>query len=324
MTDKNPTRPAAEQQTRETPSDEINLLEVAYVLIKYKLVIILFAVVGLAGGYMLARAKGPTYIGTAVIMAKDSDKPAMPNLGALGALGGFAAAQLNLAGNPGLDKIEIHFGSRQFRAELIEKYELLDDIYRLGAPKFYRRFFDTTAGQWLESETFAKPTPAKAADVFTRRFIGRDADTKRGTLTITVSSSDSAFTGKVIEGSLEHLNRYIQTDVQQDAKSNVDFLEQQLITIADPLLREKLQGMIAAEIEKAMLISREAFKVIDKPFIAKRHRERIMYPAAASLGMFMVSAAAVILLYYLAGGGNTSSEGRKWVTLIWRQMFRPF
>ena len=308
---------------RGIPDDEINLLEIVYVLIKYKAIIALFTIVGLVGGYMIAKVKGPTFVANAVIMAKEADKQ-MPNLGALGALGGFAAAQLNLAGNPGLDKIEIHFDSRQFKAELIEKYGLLDDIYKYGAPRLYRKYYDTTAGRWIEDEKFRQPVAPKAAGLFTKKFIRKETDSKRGTLTLSVSSGDSVFTSKIIEGSLEHLNRYIQTNVQKDAKDNVDFLERQLITIADPLLREKLQGMIAAEIEKAMIISKEAFKVIDRPFIMKRHKERIMYPLAAGMAMFMISSAAVIILYYLFGGGNADSVSQKWIGLIRRQLFRIF
>jgi len=315
MTDKNTTIPV--------PPDEINLLEAAYAIVKYKFVIIFFSIAGLAGGYAAARVKGPTYAADAVIMAKEADKQA-PGLGALGALGSLAAAQLNLAGNPGLEKIEINLDSRQFKAELIEKYGLLDDIYRYGAPRAYKKFYDTTAGRWVESEKFPRPEPAKAAAFFSKKFFSKEIDPKRGTLTLSIKSSDSLFTCRVIEGSLEHLNRYIQTTVQKDAKDNVDFLEKQLITIADPLLREKLQGMIVLEIEKAMLISKEAFKVIDRPLCVRKFRERLFYPAAGALGMFLASSAGVIFLYYVLGGGNNNGDSRRWVGLIRRELFRIF
>ena len=320
MSDKHPPTPGAQGGV---PDDEINLLEAVYALVRYKLVIIIFSVIGLVGGYAAARVKGPTYIADAVVMAKESDKQA-PALGALGALGNLAAAQLNLAGNPGLEKIEIQLDSRQFKAELIEKYGLLDDVYKYGMPRAYRKFYDTAAGRWIESEKFPRPEPAKAAGLFSKKFFGKDADTKRGTLTLYVRSPDSLFTCKVIEGSLEYLNSYIQASVQKDAKDNVDFLEKQLITIADPLLREKLQGMIALEIEKAMIISKEAFKVIDKPLCVKKYRERIMYPAAAALAMFMVSSAGVIFMYYVAGGGNVNGESRRWVGLIKKELLKFF
>jgi len=314
-------QPVPPVQPPAVPGDEINPLEIAYVLVRYKAVIALATLVGLGGGYMLAKAKGPTYTSSAVIMAKESDKQ-LPSLGALGMLGGLAAAQMNLSGNPGLDKIEVHFDSRQFKAELIEECGLLNDIYRFGAPRAYKKFYDTASGQWTGNEKFLPPTPAKAADLFTKKFVRKEADAKRGTLTLTIQSRDSLFTCKVIEGGLEHLNRYIQADVQKEAKSNVDYLEERLITIADPLLREKLQGMIASEIEKAMVISREAFKVIDRPFCVKKHREKIFYPLAAAAGMFMACTMAVIFLYYLLGGGNTNSDSRKWVDLIRKYLFK--
>ncbi|MDR2577945.1 MAG: hypothetical protein LBC70_03905 [Chitinispirillales bacterium] len=323
MNDKHPPTSIPEPARGPAPEDEINLLEIAYVLVKYKALIALFSIIGLVGGFLAARAKGPTYIASAVIMAKESDKQA-PNLGAFGAFGSFAAGQLNLAGNPGLDKIEIHFDSRRFKAELIEKYDLLDDIYRLGLPKVFRRHYDTTAGRWMEDENFSKPIPMQAAGVLSRNFFGKEIDGKKGTMTLSVKSSDPLFTTKVIEGALEHLNDYIRTDVQHDSKNNINFLEQQLITIIDPLLREKLLGMIAAEIEKAMVISNEAFKIIDKPFRVKKHREKIIYPVAAAFGMFLATSAAAVFLYYILGGGNINSESQRWVKRIRRELFRIF
>jgi LPS O-antigen subunit length determinant protein (WzzB/FepE family) len=303
--------------------DDVNLLEITYVLVKYKVIIILFTLVGLIGGYMAARAKGPAYAASAVIMAKESDKQS-PNLGMLGALGSFAAGQLNLATNPGLEKIEVHFDSRQFQAEFIEKYGLLDDVYKYGLPRKYKKYYDTTNNRWIENEKFPAPEPRKAAEFFGKKFVTKETDTKKGTLTLSVKSGDSLFTSKVIEGSLEYLNRYIQTNVQKDAKDNVDFLEKQLIAVADPLLREKLQGMIAAEIEKAMIISKEAFKVIDKPFCMKKHKEKIIYPIVAAFAMFLLSSAAAIFFYYVIGAGNTNSESRRWVGLIRREFFKVF
>ena len=319
MTDISPPPP----ESASVPADEVNLLEIAYVLVRYKAVVALFLAVGLAGGYVAARVKGPAYVADAVIMARESDKQAQ-GLGALGALGTLAAAQLNLAGNPGLEKIEVNLDSRQFKAELIEKYGLLDDIYKYGMPRAYRKFYDTAAGSWVESEKFPRPEPARAAAFFSKKFFSREIDARRGTLTLSVRSPDSLFTCRVIDGSLEHLNRYIQASVQKDAKDNVDFLEQQLATIADPLLREKLQGMIALEIEKAMIISKEAFKVVDRPLCVRKYMERIIYPAAGAAGMFLAGAAGIIFLYYIAGGGNVNGDSRRWVGLIKREMFRIF
>ena len=333
MTDKSHPAPAAnpapgpqcDTPAGSVPEDEINLLEIAYVLVKYKAVIILFSVAGLIGGYFLAKAKGPTYLSNATIMVRESDNRQMPSLGALGALGGFAAAQLNLnmANSPGLDKIGIHLDSRSFRVDLIEEYGLFEDIYRYGASKFFRKFYDTTSGRWSEEDDmFRKPAPENAAGLLGKKFLGWDIDIKTGVMTVTVKSPDSMFTVNTIEGTLNHLNRFIQTKTQTDAKDNVDYLEEQLLSIADPLLREKLLTMIASEIERAMIISKEAFTVIDRPYAIRKYHERLLYPLLGGFLMFLISSVVMVFSYYALGGGNTGSEARRWIDMIRKQLFR--
>jgi len=307
------------------PEDEINLLELFYVLVKYKTIIILFSALGFAGGYFAAGLKGPTYTANAVLTTRESGAP-QPNLGALGALGGLAAAQLNLAGNPGLEKLELYLGSREFNAELIEKYGLLPDMFKFApkrrTSKVYEQFYDTVNGKWLESEEFTVPEPVQMAGFLSGAFFKKETDLKTKTLTVSVRSRDSLFSYNVLSNCLEHLDYYIKSDVQNDAKVNVDYLENQLITIADPLLREKLQGMIASEIEKAMIVSREAFKVIEKPFCTEGYREKKLYPLAGAFGMFLLVSAAVIFFHQIFGAGNTNPESRRWVDMIKRQLFR--
>ena len=124
-------------------SDEINLLEYIYVLVKNKWWIIGATVLGLVLGYVAAIKKGPTWISEAVISSKESDNQKTPNLSGLGAFGGMVASQLNIAGSPGLDKIDLILDSRKFNAEVIEKYNLLPLIYKVSWPKTYKVFFDT-------------------------------------------------------------------------------------------------------------------------------------------------------------------------------------
>jgi hypothetical protein len=308
------------------PEDEINLLELLYVLVRYKTVIIVFTVLGLAGGYFAAKLKGPTYTAGALLAAKEADGARSNNLSsALGALGGLAGG-LNMMGNPGLEKLELYLGSREFNAELIEKYGLLTDMFKFapkrGTSKVYEQYYDTLNGKWLEGENFTLPTPLQMTGFLTSAYFKNEVDAKKATLTVSVRSRDSTFSLRVLSGCIEHLDYYIKRDVQNDAKNNVDYLESQLFTIADPLLREKIQGMIASEIEKAMVVSREAFKVIDKPFCQKGFREKRLYPAAGALGMFLTVSALVIFFHQIFGAGNTNPESKRWVDMIKKQMLK--
>jgi hypothetical protein len=306
------------------PEDEINLLELLYVLVRYKTVIIVFSVLGLAGGYFAAKQKGPTYTANALLVAKEAEGTRSSNLSsALGALGGFAGG-LNIMGNPGLGKLELYLGSREFNAELIEKYDLLPDMFKFApkrkTSKVYEQYYDTINGKWRDN--FKSPTPVQMAGFLTGAYVNNEVDVKKSTLSVSVKSRDSTFSYTVLSYCIEHLDYYIKRDVQNDAKSNVDYLESQLFTIADPLLREKIQGMIASEIEKAMIVSREAFKVVDKPFCQVGFKEKKIYPLIGALGMFLLVSALVIFLHQIFGAGNTNPESKRWVDMIKSQLLK--
>ncbi|MDR2727781.1 MAG: hypothetical protein LBB56_01520 [Chitinispirillales bacterium] len=311
--------PASQEKYPESAvaDDEINLLELLYVLVKYKIVIIILCVIGFAAGFIAARVKGPSFIAEAVLTAKESDRQT-PNLGALGAFGGLAG--LNIAGNPGLEKIQLLLNSRKFNSEFIDKYDLTTDIYANTKKmcKVYQKFYDTTSGKW--NEDIELGTPEQLAGVLSGKF--KKNITKDGTLELQIKSGDSVFSYKTLDVCLEYLNNHIQTSVQTEAKENVDYLEKQLLSISDPLLREKLQEKIAGEIEKAMIVSKEAFKVLDRPFCYKQHKEKKLYPIAGAFAMFFLSSAALIFFHYILGAGNNNGESRRWVEMIRKEMKR--
>ncbi len=101
--------------------DEIRVLEYIYTLVKHKWRIIGFTLLGIIAGDVIALIKGPTWISEVIIAPKESNMQTTPNLSGLGAFGGIVASQLNITGNPGLDKIELILDSRKFHAEVIEK-----------------------------------------------------------------------------------------------------------------------------------------------------------------------------------------------------------
>lgn len=285
--------------------DEINLLEYIYVLVKSKWWIIGALVLGLALGYFLAVKKGPTYVAEAVIAAKENESQKTPNLSGLGAFGGLVASQLNIGGNPGLDKIDLILGSRKFSAELIEKYDILTMVMKNLSPKVYKKMYDTTQNKW--SEEFIKPNTlllgASVNATFLRKEIG-----KNNTLTLKVESKDSTFSDTLLSMYLQHLNTFIQTSVHKEAKDNVSFLENRLISIADPLLREKLQNMIASELEKEMVISKEAFKIIDPPVRTVQFKEKRLYPIVFGVGFSFVVFITVIFLHALSSTQKTKED----------------
>jgi LPS O-antigen subunit length determinant protein (WzzB/FepE family) len=264
--------------------DEINILEYIYVLVKNKWWIIGFALFGLVSGYLVAIIKGPTFKAEAVIAAKENENKTTPNLSGLGAFGGLVASQLSIGGNPGLDKIDLILGSRKFNAELVEKYGLLPQVIKNLYPKVYKTWYDTIKNEWKEG--FKKPNLLAIGAALSSNILKREIN-KNNTMTIMVRSSDSTFSDTLLTKSLQYLNIYIKDMVQWEARENVSYLNKQLEIVVDPLLREKLQGLIANEIEKEMLVSKEAFRVVDPPIRTKNFKIKIYLPLIFSMtGIF--------------------------------------
>jgi len=298
--------------------DEINLLEYIYVLVKNKWWIIGAAVFGFALGYVAAIKKGPVYVAEAVIAAKENESQKSPNLSSFGAFSGIVASQLNVSANPGLDKIDLILSSRKFNAEMIEKCDLLPIVLKAQNPKNFGKIYDTLKNEWKQE--FTKPNllyVGAGVGGFLKKVLN-----KNGTMTLKVESKDSTFGDTLLSKYLLYLNVFIKTSVLTDAKENVYYLEKQLETVADPLLREKLQTMIAIELEKEMLVSKEAFKVVDPPIRSFQFKQKKLYPMVFGVGFSFVVVLLIIVLHAFASGQKTD-EDRKLIEGIKSQFF-PF
>lgn len=300
-----------------TDPDEINLLEYIYVLVKNKWWIIGATIIGVIAGNLLAIKKGPRFISEAVIAAKESENQKSPNLSSFGAFSGLVANQLNISANPGLDKIELILGSRKFNAELIEKYDLLPMIYKQVMPKVYPKLYDTIKHEWKSD--FKKPEMLGMGEMINGRFLKKVI--KTGLMTLKVESKDSTFSDTLLSKYLEYLNSYIQDNVQADAKENIAYLEKQLVTIADPLLREKIQGLIANEFEKEMLVSKEAFRIIDPPFKYSQFKQKKLFPMVFGAGMFFMTTLLVVLGHAFASS-QKADEDRELMRKIRKSLLR--
>lgn len=284
--------------------DEINLLEYIYALVKHKWLIVGATILGLVGGYFAAKVKGPTWVAEVVIAPKETEGQKAPNLSSLGAFGGLVASQLSMGGNASLDKIEVLLGSRDFNARLIEKYNLLPDLYRYEWPKVIAKEWDSASNDW--KKTFRKPDRLAMGSflkgVFLKPII------KDNLMTIQISSRDSALSLNLSNYYIAFLNEDIKTTVQRDAKENVEYLERQLVTIADPLLREKIQSLIADEIEKTMVVSKEAFRVVDPVYLEEKFKEKQLYPMVFGAGMFFMVVVLIVLGHAFGTASKTEED----------------
>lgn len=298
--------PAAGYRTQADPQpgphpdpDEINLLEYAYVLVKAKWWIVGMTLLGLVGGYVAALIKGPTWVATAVVAPRETQSQKSPNLSGLGMFGGIVASQLSLGGNASLENIEIVLDSRKFNAEMVEEKQLL--------PLIYAEEWDSTGKKWKDD--FEPPQLAEVGGFIKEEYFERETN-KNNTMNIAVKSSDSLFSCNLLSACLEHLDLYIREDVENDARENRDYLEKQLVGVTDPLLRNKIQGLIAGEVEKMMVVSKEAFRVIDPAFTSKSYREKKLFPLVFGFGLFFLTVLWMVFGHALFSADKTEDDKR--------------
>ncbi len=277
--------------------DEINLLEYLYVLVKNKWIIIGLTILGLVGGYIGALIKGPVYIADAVIAPKESESVRTPDLSGLGMFGGVVASQLNIGGNASLEKIELILNSRSFNAEIVEQKNLI--------PLVYPELWDTVNNKWAgEGEM---PRFISVGGYIKGKFLEKEIN-KNGTMTINIEHEDSLFSYKVLTAYLEYLDSYIRENVQEEAKENRDYLEKQIVGVTDPLLRAKFQELIAKEVEKMMVVSKEAFRIVDPVFAYKSFKEKKLFPLIFAFGMFFLAVLFVVFKHAFTSGDKTEGD----------------
>jgi LPS O-antigen subunit length determinant protein (WzzB/FepE family) len=298
--------------------DEINLLEYIYVLVKNKWWIIGLTFLGLVLGYAAAKIKGPTWVAEAVIAPKETDAQKGPNLSSLGAFGGLVASQLNMGGNASLEKIDLILDSREFGAKLMENYSLLPTIFKYQFPKVYKKMWDPSKNAW--NAKFIPPKPLDMGSFIKGKFLKKTTN-KNNTMTIQIKSKDSTFSINLATMYIDYLNDYIKINVQRDAGENVEYLEKQLDSIADPLLREKIQGLISNEIEKKMVVSKEAFRVVDPVYETKTFKEKKFYPIVFGAALFFMVTLIVVFVQAFSSGVKTP-EDLEYIRRIKKEMGR--
>ncbi len=91
---------------------------------------------------------------------------------------------------------------------------------------------------------------------------------KENTIVISADFRDPEVAAKIVEYALKTLTDYMSSEAKRVATTNRVYLEQQLATTLDPLIKQKTYNLIAEQIELAMMSEVKenfAFKVIDPP-----------------------------------------------------------
>ena len=285
--------------------DEINLLDLLIILLKYKILIV--AIVFLAGIFAVVYAISldNIYRSEATIIARAEEKTAIPSaLSALGGLSGLAGEMLGLGGGGSLDKFETVLKSRVFAARIYGKHK--DEIL----PGLYEEDWDTENKKW-SADVEEPPTLQDITRAISEMLIAK-ADKKTGILTVQVEHADPAYAKKMVDHYLSELSDSLREETLKDATENQKFLNEQIEKTSDVLLKEKIYALLAKEIEKETFARAQnpySFQVLDPPIVPDLNKR--VKPKRSMICMLTVIVAfffAVFLAFFLEYIKNTKDS----------------
>ena len=127
-------------------------------------------------------------------------------------------------------------------------------------------------------------------------------------MTIRIESPDSLLSDTVLTSCMRHLNYYIRKRVQTEVKDNITFLNHQLVSVSDPLIKEKILSLLASEVEKEMLVSQDVYKLIDSKYVYWQYKEKMLYPILFGIIAFIISTLFVVIKHALFSGQLTEND----------------
>lgn len=262
-----------------------DLIRLLMLLWHSKLLLAGGTVLGLAMGIFVALTSPPEYDARAILAQKEVDKDAGGGsmLSRLGGLSGLVGGRLGI-GNNSLTRIDVILKSHDLADSVIMRHDLL--------PRLYPEQWDGKAGAWKTGKGMAAPDRRRAGEMLRNVMISVNVDQVKGYIVLGAKARDSLLVRDIVAYYLEALNDKLLQDVRRDAEINRTYLETQLSSTGDPMLKEKLYSLISYEIEKYMLVSTKSIDVLEAPAIplersAPRRKKIVL--VALCLG-FLVSA----------------------------------
>ncbi len=245
---------------RRTSDDEIDVIKLLLFLWSRRKWIIRGTAAIIFIGLIYALLASPVYRSEAIIAPKESPKGGGTGaiLSQFGGLGSMMATQLGL-GNATLDRMEVIAKSRGLAETVIKDNNLL--------PVLFPKSWDKKKNYWKPMDKEDIPTIKEGIMYMRESILSVAINRQNNTIKLGVNIYDSNLTVLILNQYLSMLNKRLQEDNVREANANRSYLEKQFNNTSDPILREKIQNMIASEIERSMLVNSQSFDVLEKPVV---------------------------------------------------------
>lgn len=237
--------------------EEINLLNYWEVIWRWKFLILMLVLLITLGTAVSSMYKTDIYQATAIISPGNEEKG-----------GGISFLSQQFGSLPGISippsastsEIINLLKSYMIREKIIKKYNLIPVL------------FPEIRNSGPQDENKKKPS-AKIPTMWDalrklNSVINVNNNTKDNTISVSAEFQDPETTVKLVNYLLETLTEYMSSEAKRVAITKRRFLEEQLKTTSDPMIRQKISNLISQQIETALMAEIQEdfiFKIIDPP-----------------------------------------------------------
>lgn len=236
-----------DEMKRELHDDEINLLDLVKVLLRHKGFIVRFVLVVTVGTAIVALLMTKVYESRAVIVPVVPVEEQGGGMSAVAAQFGITTPQSsNLSEIVGLLKSDI----------------IMQKVMEKG--KFRDVFFDKDDLEGLNENE----KTWKGIRILKEQILNVKENKKDNIITMSAEYKDPVIAQKIASTALAELTEHMTAEAKRVAEANRVYLESQINTAGDPFIRTNVYGLIARQIQTAMLAEAKenyAFKVLDPP-----------------------------------------------------------
>jgi predicted nuclease of restriction endonuclease-like RecB superfamily len=152
--------------------------------------------------------------------------------------------------------------------QVAQSRSLLQEIADSGEVmgKLFPKLWDSEKKAWKLSDSAKIPSPNQAVEKLAG-LIHVKFEKTGSAFRIETKTHDPRFSQRLNLLFVKALNERLRRVALQESQKNQEYLREKVGEYTDPYLRNKLESLAAAELERAMLINSEAVEIIDAPIV---------------------------------------------------------
>ncbi len=307
MSDKNTPGQFQQSQNESYPpnlnyqyEDEINLLELWYILWGEKIVIIAITSFFAIASVVYALSQTEIYRAEALLAPAEVRQSNNPLLGQLGAAAGIIGLNLNNEGSDQISTAMAILQSREFARQFIDKHSLLPYLMAGKWNKAEQRsvidptLYDAESDAWLNQQ----PSEWEAANKFNGILsVNRNRDT--GLVTVAMEWHDPNQAQQWVNLMVADVNNLLKQQDLEEASSAIDFLQQQLQNTQLVEMQRAFYQLIESQTRIVMLADVRddyVFRFID-PAVAPEEKIRPQRRLICIVGTMLGGMLAIMFVF---------------------------